>query len=113
MTHTRLLETPKQLSERSGLSVGQIRTLMRTGRLECVRVGCRDFIPAGAFEKFIEEGRKKPWEGATKDAASGISKSAGFTTSPGPSTVAAVSAARLRQTATKLKSSSQNGFNAG
>lgn len=102
-TGTLLLETPRQLSERSGLSVGQIRTLIRTGRLDCVRVGCRDFIPDGAFEKFVEEGRKKSWEGETKDPASGISRSAGLITSPGLSAVEVASAARAQQTAKRLK----------
>ena len=111
MTGTPLLERPKQLSERTGLSVSQIRTLIRTRRLDCVRVGCRDFIPAGAFEKFVEEGRTKSWEDEIKVPVSVGSKSALLTTSSGLSTVAAASAALARQTANKLKSSSPNGSN--
>ena len=101
---TPLLETPKQLAERSGLSERQIRHLIKTGELEHVRVASRVFIATGEFEKFLTERTVKPCQDETKDHAFAISISAKSTTSPGPSTVAAASARLVRQTASKLKS---------
>jgi excisionase family DNA binding protein len=55
MTGKPLLETPKQLAKRTGLSERQIRHLIDTGQLEHVPVGCRVFVAAGALEKFVAE----------------------------------------------------------
>ena len=70
-----LLERPKQLAKRTGLSERQIGHLIETWQLKRVRLGCRDFIPAGEFEKFVVEGTQKSWEDGTKDHAFAISKS--------------------------------------
>ena len=110
MSDTPLLERPKQLAKRTGLSERQIRHLIETGQLRRVRVGCRDFIPVGEFEKFVAEGTQNSWEDGTKDHAFAISKSARPITSPGPSAVAAASAARARETARRLSSSLPNGY---
>jgi hypothetical protein len=108
MTDMPLLETPKQLTTRSGLSEGQIRQLIKTGQLQHVRVGCRILIPTGALEKFVAEGTQESWAGGIKDHDFAIFKSVTHSTSPGPSAVAAASARLVRQTANELKRSSRN-----
>jgi excisionase family DNA binding protein len=57
MTGTPLLETPKQLAKRTGLSERQIRHLIETGKLEHVPVGSRIFIPAGDSKGSSRKGR--------------------------------------------------------
>ena len=66
MTEERL-ETPKQLAARVNLSEGQVRNLIRTGRLEHIMVGCRVLIPVGAFAQFLEAKKVKPCQDAIKD----------------------------------------------
>ena len=74
MSETPLLERPKQLAKRTGLSERQIRHLIETGQLKRVRLGCRDFIPAGEFEKFVVEGTQTSWADGTKDPGFAISR---------------------------------------
>ena len=54
MTSTPLLETPRQLAERAGISERQVRSLITSGRLAHVKIGGRVMVPAGAFELFLE-----------------------------------------------------------
>jgi excisionase family DNA binding protein len=104
-----MLETPKQLARRVGLSEGQVRHLINTNQLEFVPIGERKRIPSGAFERFIEERSVKPCRDKIKDRGFVGSTSANASTSHGPKAVAAVSAQLARQTAKKLKSNSRNG----
>jgi excisionase family DNA binding protein len=103
------LETPKQLAARVGLTERQIRHLVQTRQLEYVEIGKRILLPVTAFANFLEARKVRPWHAETKDRDSVGSPSARVSTSVGPSTVAAASAALARQTAHKLKSSSRNG----
>ena len=105
------LETPKQLAKRVGLTEGKIRHLINTRQLEHVWIGSRVHVPKGAFGRFIEAKKVTPCQDEIKVPVSVGSKNATVSTSPGLNTVAAASAARARQTAKKLKSSSQNGSN--
>jgi hypothetical protein len=106
------LETPKQLAKRVGISEGQIRHLVQTRQLDHVGIGCRIFIPADAWSRFIAAKRVRSCHDETKDRDYGGLRNASVTTSAGPNAVAAVSARLARQTATKLKSSSRNGCTA-
>ena len=103
------LETPKQFATRRGLSLGQVRHLIHTRRLEYVMIGTRPLIPTGAWTRFLETSTVNPCPDATKDPVSVGSKSASASTSPGPSMAAAASARLARQTANKLKRPSLNG----
>jgi hypothetical protein len=105
------LETPKQLAKRVGLSEGKIRHLITTDKLEHVWIGHRVHIPTGAFGRFIEAHKVKPCQDEIKVHVSVGLRSATATTSSGPSTVAAASAALARKTASELKRSSANGCN--
>ena len=111
ITEGERLETPKELAARVGVKERQIRHLIDTRQIEHVWIGCRVHIPAGAFTRFLEANKVKPCQDETKDPVSVGSQNASASTSPGPSTVAAASARLARQTASKLKSSSQNGSN--
>jgi hypothetical protein len=51
------VETPKQLAERVGISEGKVRHLIRGDLLEHVWIGCRVYIPAGAWPRFIANQR--------------------------------------------------------
>jgi len=97
------VETPKQLAKRVGISERQIRHLVQTGKLDYVMIGCRIHIPDGAFRRFLAARNE------TRGRDCGGLRSAIASTSPGPNTAAAASARLARQTANKLKSSSQNG----
>src|SRR5262249_36693673 len=103
------LETPKQLAKRVGISDRQIRQLVQTGKLDHVMIGCRVHIPDGAFGRFLASSMVRTCQDETKGRDCGGSRSAIASTSPGPSTVAAASARLARQTANRLKLSSQNG----
>lgn len=107
--HRPLLETPRQVAERAGISEGQVRYLIGSGRLEYVKIGSRLMIPAGAFERFIETEAVKPRRDEIKGQSHAGSKNGTLTTSPGPNTAGAASAALARQIASKLKRSSPNG----
>jgi hypothetical protein len=107
------LETPKQLADRVGISEGQVRHLIATDQLEHVKIGSRVHIPVGAFGRLVEANKRggAAWRDEIKvQGCDGLQREAPIT-SPGPSTAAAASARLARQTANKLKSSSQNGSN--
>lgn len=107
-----LLETPKQLATRVGLSVGAIHRLMNDGKLSFVQIGTRRRIPPGTWEVYIETNTVGPCRDAIKDQSSNFLLSAGASTSFGQNGAAAASAALVRQTAQRLKSSSRNFSNA-
>jgi len=105
------LETPKEFASSRGLSEGQVRRLIQRRQLEHVRIGSRILVPTSAWPRFLASNTVKPCQDETKDHDFAILKSAKPITSPGPRTVAAASAQLARQTASKLKSHSQNGYN--
>jgi excisionase family DNA binding protein len=106
------LETPKQLANRVGLSERKVRHLIQTRQLEHIMIGCRVHIPVGAFTRFLDARKVTPsCQDETRDRGSAGSPSGRASTLPGPSTVAAASAALARQTAHKLKSPLRNGCN--
>src|SRR5262249_20552941 len=105
------VETLKQFAGRAGISERQVRHLVNSRRLEHVRIGRRTYVPAGAWLRFLANNTVTTWQDETKDHDYGGSRSASVTTSLGPSTAAAASAQRVRQTANRLKSSSQIGCN--
>jgi hypothetical protein len=102
------VETPRQLAERVGVTKRQIRYLVNTGQIEHVRIGARDFIPTGAWGRFVEKNKVKPCQEETTVPAFVGSKSATASISRGANTVAAASARLARQTAIKLKSLSRS-----
>jgi excisionase family DNA binding protein len=102
-----LLATPKQASEMMGLSVAQIRALVKSRKLAHVPVGSRNMIPRDAIQQFIVDNMVTPCRAETQDRAFAISASAGAGISCGPSEAAAGSAARALLIADRLKSPSQ------
>ena len=86
------VETLKQLADRVGISLGQARHLVCSGRIEHVRIGARRFVPEGAWERFITTNTVMPCPDATVAPDYAGSLSASASTSPGPSTAAAASA---------------------
>jgi excisionase family DNA binding protein len=104
-----LLETPKQLAARVGLKERQIRTLIDSGKLEYVKIGCRVHIPDGAFERFIEHNKVTPCQDETKELNFTGAKTGEPSISFGQSTVAAASRQQALQTASKLRQSSRDG----
>jgi hypothetical protein len=105
------LETPKQLAARVGLSERQIRHLIHSRQLEHVLIGCRVFIPGGAWMRFLEIKKVQPCQDETKALDCAGSPSASASISRGPNEAAAASAALARQTANKLKSRSPSSCN--
>jgi excisionase family DNA binding protein len=103
------LETPKQVAARVGISERQVRHLVQTGQIEHVMIGCRVHIPIGAFKRFVEAKKVRPWQGEMRDQDYVTSQSANASTSLGRNVAAAASARLVRQTANVLKSSSRNG----
>jgi excisionase family DNA binding protein len=103
------LETPKQLAARIGISERQVRSLIQSRKLEHVMIGSRVHIPAGAFERFVEQNTVTPCQDETKARSCDGLQSVDAITSPGQSTVAAASARLARQTANELKRSSPTG----
>jgi excisionase family DNA binding protein len=103
-----LLLTIKQAARKMGVKDGQIRKLVRDGRLAHVKVGSRAMIPRGAIEQFIAENTVQPCQGEIRGPVYGSSKSADASTSAGLNQAAAGSAARALQIANKLKSHSPN-----
>src|SRR5262249_48542056 len=103
------VETLKQLADRVGISLGQARHLVHSGRLQHVMIGARRYVPEGAWERFITDNTVTPCPDATVAPNYAGSQSASASTSHGPSTAAAASAQLARQTANKLKSFSLNG----
>ena len=104
-----ILETPKQLAARVGLSERQIRSLIDAGKLEFVMIGCRIHIPDGAFERFIEENKVTPCLDGTRVQNSSGANLPEPTISSGTRMMAATGARLVRQTANRLKQSSRNG----
>jgi excisionase family DNA binding protein len=105
-----LLTTPREAARVLGLTVSQLRSLIREGRLAYLVIGRRPMIPREALQQFVLDNVKAPMPcpDGTKAHASAFLTSAAHTTSPGPSMVAHGSAARARQIASKLKSRSPN-----
>jgi excisionase family DNA binding protein len=108
-----LLATPKQAASVMGLTVSQVRGLIRDGRIARVRIGNRILIPRDAIERFIQENTVKPCHVEIQEPASASSESGDATTSSGQKMVAAGSAARARQIANRLKSRSPNSSTSG
>lgn len=48
------LESPKQLATRAGISERQARALIRSGKIEHVKIGERIYVPEGAYGRFLE-----------------------------------------------------------
>jgi excisionase family DNA binding protein len=96
-----------------GPTEAQIRGLIRAGRIAHVMVGKRIVVPREAIEAFVAQNTVLPCHDGTKAHDSVGSQSAGDSTFPGPNMVAAASARLARQTANKLKRSSQNGCKLG
>lgn len=103
------LETIKQLADRVGKTTGHIRTLIAAGKLEIVLVGKRIHIPTDAYPRFIENNRVTKCPEETKAPGSNGLPSAAVSTSSGPNTAAAASAALALRIASRLKRSSENG----
>jgi hypothetical protein len=106
------LETPKQVAKRGGISERQVRYLVQTGQLDHVEIGCRIFIPVDAWAQFIAAKRVRSCPDETKGQDYVGLPSGAASTSCGPNAAGAASARLARQTATKLKSSSQTGSSA-
>src|SRR2546423_1479396 len=92
-----MLATPQQASAVMGLTVSQVRGLIRDRRIAQVTVGKRKLIPREAIGSFIQENTVKPCHVEIQEPASAFSKSGVASTSFGPKTAAAGSAARARQ----------------
>ena len=95
-----------QTAKVMGLSVSQVRQLIRSRRLEHILVGRRPFVPKTAIPRFIAENTVQPCHDETPAPVSASSKSGAVFTSAGPKLVAAGSAARALQIAERLKSRS-------
>ena len=93
-----ILETPKQIATRVGISIGAINRLMNDRKLSFVRIGTRRVIPPGAWEDYIEAHTVKSWRDAIKDQNSNIFKGANPSTFFGQNEAAAASAALAQQT---------------
>ena len=104
--HLPALASLAQTAKVMGLSVSQVRQLIRSRRLEHILVGRRPFVPKTAIPRFIAENTVQPCHDETPAPVSASSKSGAVFTSAGPKLVAAGSAARARQIANKLKSRS-------
>src|SRR5262249_18734773 len=85
------VETLKQLADRVGISLGQARHLVHSGRLQHVRIGARRYVPEGAWERFITDNTVTPCLDATVVPNYAGSQSGSASTSHGPSTAAAAS----------------------
>jgi excisionase family DNA binding protein len=108
ISHLRPLLSFKQAAEAIGLTESCLRDQVNRGHMAYVTVGKRRMIPRDALPKFISDHTVMPCPEETPDRVSASSKNEGATTSHGPSPVARGSAARARQIAAKLKSSSQS-----
>lgn len=103
-----LLATPKQAAEVMGPTEAQVRSLVRAGQIACVMIGKRVMIPRNAIEQFIADNMVTPCRAETQGHVYTGTATVRAGTSPGPSEVAAGSAARALQIAHKLKSPSPN-----
>jgi hypothetical protein len=95
-----------QTAEVMGLTVSQVRRLVQSRRLEHVLIGQRPFVPKTAIPHFIVENTVQPCRDEIPAPVSASSKSGAAFTSAGQKLAAAGSAARVRQIANELKSSS-------
>lgn len=98
-----MLETPSDVAKKAGLSQQKIRGLIREGSIEFIIIGSRTYIPAGAFERFLDANTVKPCPEETKARALNGSQSGRTTTLYGPKTDAAKSAQQVQTIAKKLK----------
>jgi excisionase family DNA binding protein len=106
------LATPKQVREALQLSDRQLRKLIHERRIGHVAIGARFLIPRESIRKFIAENTVPPsCPDETKAHVSASSTSEPYSTSFGQSAVAAASAARAQQIASKLKARSPNSCN--
>src|SRR5262249_52491785 len=96
-----------------GLTERQIRSLIDSGKLEYVMIGCRVHIPDGAFERFVEANKVSPCLDGTKALSCVGAKPVEHITSSGLSMAAAAGTRQALQTANKLKQSSRNGSSSG
>ena len=98
-----LLQTITQTAAIMGLKYGQVRGLIREGRLAHVKIGSRFMIPRGAIEEFIRGNTVQPCQGEIPGRVYATSNDAAYSTFAGPNQVAAESAARALQIASRLK----------
>jgi excisionase family DNA binding protein len=103
------VETPKQLAERVGISVGKVRKIIALGQLEHVKIGSRIHIPSNAFSRFLENQRATRCQDETTVRTSIGAPNAAVSISPGQSVAAAASAQHALRIASKLKQPSENG----
>lgn len=69
MQEERLL-TPQELAERTGLRISQIRSLMKSGRLEFVEISSRSkMLTMNAWERFQRGATKTACDDATNRKA--------------------------------------------
>ncbi|MEM9578823.1 MAG: helix-turn-helix domain-containing protein [Pseudomonadota bacterium] len=54
------LETPKELANRLGWPERRVRSLITKRQLRHVKVGGMYFVPAGAFDDFLDEHMVEP-----------------------------------------------------
>jgi excisionase family DNA binding protein len=99
-----MLCTPKVAAEVMGLTAQQVRSLLRLKKIAHVPVGKRLMIPRSAIENFIAQNTVLPCHVEIPERAYASLKSADAITSSGLNAVAAGSAARALQIASKLKS---------
>jgi excisionase family DNA binding protein len=78
-----LLTTPREAAQLLGLTRGQLRCLIREGRLAYLIIGRRPMIPREALQQFIRDNTKAPTTcpNGTKAHASAFLTSAAHTTS--------------------------------
>jgi excisionase family DNA binding protein len=99
-----LLLTIKQTTQRMGLKDGQVRKLIRDGRLAHVKVGSRFMVPRGAIEQFVIDNTVQSCREEIPVPGYAFSNGADAFTSAGLNQAAAGSAARALKIASKLKS---------
>lgn len=108
-----LLATPRQAAHLLGLTDGQIRALIRDGRIAHIMIGKRVMVDKNDIKRFIRENKVQPCRDAIPALDCDSSKSGEFGMLLGQKKVAAASAALALQIAETLKSSSQTSFGHG
>lgn len=99
-----LLATPRQAEHVLGLTPGQMRALISSGRIAHIMIGKRVMVPRDDIERFIAENTVQPRPDATQDQSFDSLRNDGLGTSSGRNEAAAASAAR--PIVAKLKSRS-------
>jgi len=99
-----MLCTPKLAARVMGITEQQVRSLLRQRKIAHVPVGKRLMIPRNAIEDFIARNMVLPCHVEIPEHAYASLKSADAITSSGLNAVAAGSAARALQIASRLKS---------